>query len=859
MRILFLLISIVLISNLFLVAQEDSIDLIVENMIKEMTLDEKLIQLGADFKDQPAKNKELGKGSFGFMTMHLSPKEAAQEYNQAQKNQIENTRMGIPAFRSVEGIFALMGNGSTSFPQPIAQAATFDPSCVSEVAEVLGIEMKSRGVTEVLSPVLNITRDPRWGRANETYGEDPCLIGLMGASYVKKMESMGIQTDLKHFVANMGLDGQFGGATSFSERRLREYYFPAFQMGVTAGASSFMMAYNTFDAIPCATHDWLIKDIIKGEWKFEGFVRSDGGSAQFIFEDGWIHETAEDLAADLLNSGCDKASPGWFMGDPLKQAVEKGRVSEERINDAVKRVLKQKIEAGLFDDPYVDASRANELNNTAEHRKKSLEICKKSLVLLKNDRQILPFSKEIENVAVVGPLADWLMVGHYGGYGREEVTVLEGVDHLLPHANIHYAKGTEMSYFAYPPIDEEFFSGKIKTEYFDNVDLSGKPKYIKKETRIEYDWKSGSPEGLPQDNFSIRWSGKIKSPVSKEVTFGVTVDDGCRLWIDDELVIDLWSDGSRRLAEGEFELKKDQIYDFRLEYFDNGFEAFVQLGWDIDLEEDIQFAIEAAEKSDVIIAVMGMFENENWDRADLDLAVEQEKMILELAKLDKPMVVVLQSGTVVTMYDWIDEVDAVLVSWYPGCEGGNAIAQTIFGDYNPGGKLPITFPKVTGQVPVNYNKLPKGKMSIKYMGDFNEPQFCFGHGLSYTQFEYSEIKFSGREMGANDSLEVSFQIKNIGDRAGDEVAQLYIRDVYASVALPQKRLKDFKRITLKPGETKEIKFVLHSEKLKIWDEGMNFVVEPGEFQVFIGSSLEDIRLKDSFWVNDERSKMKGER
>jgi beta-glucosidase len=825
-----------------------SIEKRLDDLIGRMTLNEKLIQIGGHFRDQPELNKKLGTSSFGFMNNVLSPSDATREYNSRQKNQIENTRLGIPAFRSAEGIFAYMGNGSTSFPQPIAQAATFDPDCVAEVARILAKEMKSRGISEVLSPVLNLTRDPRWGRANETYGEDPYLIGKMGAAYVKEAEAAGIQSDIKHFVANMGLNGQFGGPTYFTERIMREYYFPAFKTCFEAGASSVMMAYNTFDAIPCATNKWLITDIIKNEWKVPGFVRSDGGAAQFIYDDGGIHATPEELVIDMMNAGCDKASPGWFFGQPLKNAVQQGLVTESRIDEAVRRIVRQKMQAGLFEDPYVEPEKAEEVNNAPEHRRKSLEICRKSLVLLKNENKTLPFSKDVRDVAVVGPLADWLMVGHYGGFGRHEVTMVEGVKKLLPAAKVHYEKGVEMKYFAYPAIDQNDFVGKVKAEYFDNIDLYGKPKYTRQEEEIKYDWKAGSPEGLPDDKFSVRWTGKFKSPVSGPVKFGLTIDDGARLWLNGKLVIDEWSGGARRLAETEVQMEKGQVYDFKMEYFDEGFKAYAQLGWNVDLEENIPSAIAAAKKSDVIIAVMGMYENENWDRADLDLAVEQEKMIIELAKLDRPMVVVLQSGSVITMYDWIDKVDAVLVSWYPGCEGGNAIAQTIFGDYNPGGKLPITFPKVTGQVPMPYNKLPKGKMAIKFIGDFNEPLFLFGYGISYTDFAYSDLKLSKSAIEKDENLKLSFNVKNVGNSKGDEVPQLYIKDVYASVAQPHQELKDFERISLNPGESKKVEFTLTPEKLKIWSINEKWEVEPGDFEVMIGSSSSDIRLEDNFQV-----------
>lgn len=823
-----------------------SIEQRVEDLLQRMTLEEKLAQFQGEM--EPARKGAIGVGSFGFMTMHLSPAEAAREYNRLQKSQIENTRLGIPATRAGEGIFAYMGNGSTSFPQPIGLAATFDPECVSWMSAILAKEMKSRGIRLVLSPVVNLTRDSRWGRTNETYGEDPYLSGIMGAAYVRPMEQAGISTMVKHFAANMGLDGQFTGAVHFSERLLRENYFPAFKACIEAGASSVMMAYNTLDGIPCATHKWLITDILKNDWGLAGFVSTDGGSSQFIFEEQGVYETPEALAAALMNAGCDQSSPEWFYQAPLKKALEMGMVNQERIDDAVRRILRQKLESGLFDDPFANPEEAERLNNHPDHRLASLEIAQKALVLLKNEKNTLPFSKSVKNVAVVGPLADWLMVGHYGGYGRHEVTMIEGVKNLLPNANVRFEKGTEMRYFAYPAIDEKYFVGRIKAEYFDNVDLAGSPKIAREEVRIEYDWKSSSPEGIPVDNFSVRWTGKIRSPLSGKVKFDATVDDGVRLWLNNELIIDMWSGGARRLAEAEVMLEQGKIYEFKMEYFDNAFWAYAQLGWNINVEENIPKAIQLAKQSDVIIAVVGMYENENWDRADLDLAPEQEKLILELAKLNKPLVVVIQSGTVITMYDWIDKVNAVLIAWYPGCEGGNAIARAIFGDYNPGGKLPITFPKVTGQVPLNYNMLPKGKGSIKFIGGFNEPQFCFGHGLSYTKFEYSNLKLSAEKIRIQDSLHLSFEVKNVGDRKGDEVPQLYIHDRYASVSQPLKKLSDFKRITLQRGESQTVTFTLTPEKLKIWDINMNHVVEPGEFEIMIGTSSNDIRLTDNFWV-----------
>jgi beta-glucosidase len=818
----------------------------VEDLLSRMSLDEKIAQLNAG--TAPIPEGGLGVGSFGFMTMHLSIPEAVAEYNTLQRQQIEHTRLGIPATRSAEALFAYMGNGSTSFTQPIGLAATFDPQLVADMSAILAQETKSRGARRILAPVVNLTRDPRWGRTNETFGEDPYLSGLMGAAYVRAMEAANMSTMVKHFVANMGLDGQFTGPVDLSERVLREKYFPAFKACVEAGASSMMMAYNTLDGIPCATNSWLINEVVKGEWGFEGFVSTDGGSAQMIFDEQGLYDDSVTFAADLMNAGCDRASPSVFFQAPLKKAMEQGLVSPQRLDDALRRWLREKFENGLFEAPYADAAEAMRLNDAPEHRAKSLEIAKKALVLLKNERETLPFSKSVSKVAVVGPLADWLMVGHYGGYGRPEVTMVEGLRELLPDAEVVMERGIEMSSFAYPSLTRPYLQGTIKGEYFANPDLAGAPVMVRSETSIDYDWKYGSPEGLPHDNFSVRWTGRFQSPVSRKVKMSTTMDDGARLWINGELVIDRWSGGSKRLAEAEVALEQGQVYEFKMEYYDGEFAAAAQLGWDLDLEVNLPRAMEAAQAADVVIAVVGMYENENVDRTDLDLAPEQEQLILELAKLDKPLVIVIQSGTVITTHDWIDQVDAVMVAWYPGCEGGRAMAQALFGDYNPGGKLPITFPKVTGQVPLNYNMNPKGKASIRFIGDMNEPQFAFGHGLSYTQFEYRDLALSADVIGMQDTLRVSFTVTNTGDLAGEEVPQLYLHDRLASVTQPRMKLSGFTRVALAPGESQTISLKLAPDQLKIWDQDMKHRIEPGDMEVMIGAASDDIRLKATFRV-----------
>lgn len=817
-----------------------------EDLLQRMTFEEKIAQLQGQM--HLAEPGGTGVGSFGFMSKDSDIAASTKEYNAYQRAQIENTRLGIPATRSGEGLFAYMGNGSTSFPPPLGIAASFDPELSAQVASVLAQELKSRGIRRVLAPVLNLTRDPRWGRTNETYGEDPYLIGLMGAAYVREMEAAGLSTMIKHFVANMGLDGQFTGPVHFTERHLREYYFPAFKTCIDAGASSVMMAYNSLDGIPCATNPWLIKDILKGEWGLKGYVSTDGSSSTFILEEAGLYKSPKELAAALMNAGCDKSSPSSFFQEPLQEAIQEGLVPEARLDDAVGRVLLQKLETGLFEQPYADPEAAVRLNNHPDHRAVARSAAEKALVLLKNDNQCLPFSESIEEIAVVGPLADWLMVGHYGGFGREEVTVLDGIRARLPDATVTYEKGVDMQYFGYPAIDQRHLNAPVKAAYFDNNSLKGQPVAIREEPKIEHDWTTNRPEGIPPSKFSARWTGAFTSPVSGPVTFGVTMDDGARLYLDGSLLIDEWKGGGRRMKEAVVELEQGRSYNFTLEYFDGGFGTYIQLGWDIDESINISKAIAAAQKADAIVVVAGMYENENWDRTDLDLSEPQEALIRAMAALEKPLVVVLQSGTVLTMYDWIDAVDAVLMAWYPGCEGGHAIAAALFGDYNPGGKLPITFPKVTGQVPLNYNRHPKGKKAIEFIGDFNAPLFAFGHGLSYSQFEYTGLELSSTTIQVGDTLTIEFQVTNTSERIGEEVVQLYLHDTYASVVQPIKKLVGFKRLAIAPGATKTITLQVLPEQLKVWDINMEHVVEPGQFDLMVGASSEDIRLNTTFKV-----------
>ena len=826
----------------------------IESIISQMTLDEKLAMLQQE--SDTTKMNGLSFGLLGFLENSLEPKLAAEQYNQTQKYLKTKTRFGIPALKNGEGVFAYMGYKSTSFPQPLGQAASWDPQIVAQVANVVGEEMKSRGVRATFSPVLNMGRDPRWGRTGETYGEDPYMVSQMGVAYCKTLAGKKMLACLKHFAGNTGHNGKFGDPVFYSERYYREYEFAPYEAAIKkGGAKTVMMAYNTSDGIPCTQNEWMMTKVIKGEWGFDGFIYSDGGGLDLVHKSFGIDSSQVQVIAKAVNAGCDFGLDSRvYFGTSLKKAVLEGLVSEKRVDESVRRVLRQIFTTGLYDNPYVDPAYAERINDCDAHRKASLEVAKKCMVLLKNENNTLPFTKSIQNVLVTGPLANRLMVNHYGGWGRKEVSVLEGIKNTMPNANVTHEPGTGLGFTFYPVVNKKYFYTRennelkqgLKAEYFDNSEWKGRPKLITTNPTIDLDWRGKAPEGFDKGQFSVRWTGNFKAPYTGKYIFNSHADKSMSVYINDKLVVDM-VEGTRNAIfsmKGEVYLEKNVEYNIRAEF--KGL-AFARLGWDADQYEMIPKAVEAAKKADVIIAVVGMYDDENGDRACLDLDQAQEKLILELAALNKPMVVVIQTGTVITAYKWAHQVPSILMAWYPGEEGGNAIAQTLFGDNNPGGKLPITFPKVTGQVPLTYNLLP-GRPNDVYWDYGNEPLFCFGHGLSYSSFEYSNLRLSKQKIGMNKELTVRVDIKNTSKVKGDEVVQLYIHDILGSVSRPLKELKGFKRITLDAGVKQTVSFRLTKEELAMWDINMKFVVEPGEFELMIGASSADIRIRSKFEV-----------
>ncbi|MEM2611917.1 MAG: glycoside hydrolase family 3 N-terminal domain-containing protein [Thermoproteota archaeon] len=825
----------------------------VEDLLRRMTIKEKLAQLRSG-REIP----EEGMGNLSFINRHLPAREGAEMANEYQIKSIEGTRLGIPAIIHDECLHGCVAKFSTSFPQAIGLAATWDPDLVYRVSKAIAKETRSRGIHQCLSPVVNIARDVRAGRTEESYGEDPYLTSVMGAAYCKAMFEERVIATPKHFAANfVGDGGRDSNEIHFSERILREVYFPGFRACVKAGALSLMAAYNSLDGIPCSSNRWLLTEILRDEWGFQGFVVSDYGSVAGIFHNHHVANSLEETAKLALEAGLDVELPWPYVyGEPLLRAVEKGLIPEEVIDEAVRRVLRVKFLIGLFDNPFVNPDDAEKYCNCEEHTQLALQAARESIVLLKNENGILPLDREkIKAIAVLGSASNKVKLGGYSTIPKRAITPLEAIkDSVKPETVVYHASGP-FGIGKYTPIPSKFLvpaDGKgqgLTGEYYANIDLSGKPVLVRVDPQVNFFWGMGSPDpAVPDDNFSVRWTGKLIAPKSGTYEIALATDDGVRFWFDGKLLIDSWHDRSLTVNNVTVTLEEGKQYDIKIEYYEHLYEAAAFLLWNYVDESastgylsEIEEAVRLAEKSDVAIIFAEIMEGEGKDRAILDLPRPQELLIERVVKTGKPTIVVLMTGSAVTG-DWIERVPAIIQAWYPGQEGGKAIAEVLFGDYNPGGRLPFTWPKYVGQLPLYYNYKPTGR-GYDYVDMTGKPLFPFGHGLSYTRFEYKNLKI--KKQGEEGPFEISFDVTNVGEREGDEVVQLYVQDPVASVARPVKELKRFQRVRLKPGESKRIVFNLTVDDLAFFDMNMRRVVEPGEFKIMIGASSEDIRLQSS--------------
>lgn len=727
----------------------------VADLVSRMTLEEKVAQLvclwgsrpqvnpQTDFATDrgdfsPAKAAEVMKHGIGQIARQRErkdPREGAKFANAVQKWLVENTRLGIPAILHDEILHGHMAKGSTSFPQPIALATTWDPEFMTKVFTAGALETRARGSHQVLGPNLDLARDPRWGRTEETFGEDPYLTSRMAVAIVKALQGPGPGVDENHVIATAKHFAAHGqpesgtniGPVNFSERTLREYFLPSFKAAVTeAGIMSVMPSYNEIDGVPSHANKWMLQTLLREEWGFKGHVVSDYYAIPQMVD---LHHLVSDkpsTAKLAIESGVDTELPDPDAFPTLLQLVREKRVSETVIDQAVARNLRAKFLLGLFENPYVDIERAVRVTNSSEHRALAAEAARKSLTLLKNANNLLPLNlSALKSIAVIGPNAAQVHLGGYSDEPGRGVSVLQGIkDKVGDKVKVVYAEGCKI-------------------------------------TKQGGDWFADRAE--------------LSDP----------------------------GDDQKLIAEAVSVAKSAEI-------------ALLVLGGNEDTNKE------------------GWADNHLGDRDSLELVGGQNDLVKAVLDTGKPTIVLLINSGPLSINYIAENVPAILEGFYLGQETGVGVADVLFGDYNPAGKLTISFPRSVGQLPLYYNRKPTARRG--YLFANKEPLFPFGFGLSYTTFAYSNLKVRPEKIGTGDNATVSVTVTNTGKRAGDEIVQLYIRDLVSSVTRPIMELKDFRRIPLAPGESKTIEFVITPDKLSFLDLNMKSVIEPGWFDVMVGTS-----------------------
>jgi beta-glucosidase len=852
------------------------IELRVMDLLSRMTPEEKFWQLFMIPGDLGSEPQRYHHGLFGFQVgasgevsgaagqllkydQRQDALQHAHKINQIQRYFIEESRLGIPIIPFDEALHGLVRSGATAFPQAIGLSATWNTELMDQVASAIAVECVSRGIRQVLSPVVNVAGDVRWGRTEETYGEDPLLVSAMGLAFVEAFERRGVITTPKHFLANVGDGGRDSYPIHWNERLLREIYLPPFEICFREGKSrSVMTAYNSLDGTPCTAHPWLLNQLLREEWGFDGFVISDAGGTGGA---NVLHFTAADYpdaTTKSLRGGLDVIFQTSYDHHTLfMPPFLDGSIPQPVIDSAVARVLRMKFALGLFENPYVDTTFAHRINGCDDHRKLAKQAAVEGAVLLKNDAGILPFPHHIKTIAVIGPDAKEARLGGYSGPGNNVVSILEGIrSRAGAMIDVRYTIGCQRESVEFVPVPASALScvmdGRkqdgLKGEYFNNVDFSGDPVFTRCDPEVRFQWTlfGPDPDKLTYDFWSVRWIGQLVSPVSGKVKLGVDGNDGFRIYLDDKLILERWVKRSCGQHVVEVDLVKNRPYSVRIEFYEPVGNAWFSLIWDVgapaDEEQAIREAVTLASRCDRVLVVAGIEEGEFLDRARLTLPGRQQALIRRVAATGKPVVVLLVGGSAVIMDDWIDAVAGVMMVWYPGEAGGDAIAGLLFGDHSPGGKLPITFPVAEGQLPLVYNHKPTGR-GDDYLDMTGQPAFPFGFGLSYTSFMYRDITLGQSRILPTDTTSLQVTITNTGTMKGDEVVQLYLRDELSSVATAVMKLVGFQRITLKPGESRMVSFAITPEMLALYDANMKRVVEPGIFRLMIGSSSKDIRQR----------------
>ncbi len=831
-----------------------AVDLRVEDLLSRMSLKEKFMQLYMIPDDLNGSMDRFASGIYGLQI----PDATTEKLNRVQQYLMEKTRLGIPAIFFDEALHGLVQKDATIFPQAIGLSASWDTTLMRTVAAAIASECRCKGINHVLSPVLNIARDVRWGRTEETYGEDPYLVSLMAYTYINEFEKAGIIATPKHFAVNVGDGGRDSYPINIDQLLLEEVYFPAFKMAINqAHARCVMSSYNSLNGSPCSANDWLLNQKLKKDWGFKGVVISDAcatGGANML------HHTANDYAdatANALNNGLDVIFQTSYENYTLFfEAFEKGLIKQEVIDNAVRRVLRLKFEMGLFDHPYAPISNSVNCFNSVEHHQIALKAAEESVVLLKNKHSILPLDKSIRNIAVFGSDAAKVNPGGYSGPATNSISILDGLKKVMgANTNITYTPGYSHKYKDYILIDSSFLTtivnGKtvhgLTATYYNNIELSGTPAKTRTEKELSGQWTLMSPDPtLAFDWYSARWTTLLKVPESGQFSIGLEGNDGYRLYINDTLLIDQWNKTSFSKRTIDKTFLKDKTYALKVEFFESSGNGRLKLFWNYGVTDSTAIlqekAVANAKQADVLIMVAGLDEGEFRDRAILALPGSQELLIKTLAFTGKPLIVLINAGSAVDISNWENDAEAILDVWYPGDEGGIAVANVITGIANPAGRLPFSWPVNEGQLPLVYNHKPTGR-GDDYINLSGMPRFSFGYGLSYSSFQYSQLEMPAKQLKAGDSVTISCVIKNTSSIDGDEVVQLYIHDEMSSTVRPVKELKAFQRVFLKAGASKKISFVLPPSAFSFPGSDLQPQIEAGDFRIMIGASSIDIRLR----------------
>jgi beta-glucosidase len=787
-----------------------------------------------------------------------------------------------------EGLHGVAFAGyATNFPQVIGMAATWDTDLVHKMGETVSTEARAKynqamredhhemffGLT-FWAPNINIFRDPRWGRGQETYGEDPFLTARMGVAFVSGMQGndpkyFRVVSTPKHYAVHSGPEPlRHGFNVDASPHDLEDTYLPAFRATVTeAHAQSVMCAYNSIDGAPACANTMLLSDHLRKAWNFDGYVVSDCAAVADVFTGHHYTPDMVHAAAAAVKAGTDlECGYGEGQAFPsLVDAVHQGVIKEAEIDNALRRLFRARFKLGMFDPPTSFAYGQIPVSevNSPEHRQLSMQAARESIVLLKNKDHILPLKSDVSSIAVVGPTAELIQAlqGNYNGPPPSPVYPLVGIEKRLSSAKVNYAQGSTLVEGFAMPIEHTALhpaqgSGDGLTgEYFGSPDLTGQPVVTRTDRNVNFNWDKVIPvDGLQRNNYSVRWTGTFAPPAPGQYHLGVRVNycyacenaEGFRLYLDDKLLVE---SGGKTAERGEVRqapvtFSDTQPHAIRLEYLHGTGTAGIDLSWQAPAEVLRAQAVEAAKQSDVTIALVGLspsLEGEEMpiklegfsggDRTSIDLPAAQEDLLKGLAATGKPLVVVLQNGSALAV-NWAQQnASAILEAWYPGAEGGTAIAETLAGDNNPAGRLPLTFYSSLKQVPSFEQYSMRGR-TYRYLAD--KPLFGFGFGLSYTSFEYRNLKIPAT-VKAGDPVVVEGDIKNTGAMAGDEVVELYLVQPKA-YETPIRALAGFKRIHLGAGESAHVTLTIDPRSLGQVDQKGNRVIVPGEYTVSLAGA-----------------------